>query len=104
MSASRRSARVSPMPIRMPEVKGTPASPAAAMEASRAEGSLSGQSACGPPGAARRAEVDSSMSPCETETCRAQQRRRNAWDVSRGPTGEMEAPWGEIYGNPTRLP
>ena len=41
-SASIRSSRVSPMPIRMPEVKGTFALPAASSVASRSAGTLSG--------------------------------------------------------------
>ena len=42
-SESIRSARVSPMPIRMPVVNGTLSRPAAAMVASRAAGALSGE-------------------------------------------------------------
>ena len=41
--ASMRSARVSPMPISIPEVNGTAASPASFMVASRAAGALSGE-------------------------------------------------------------
>ncbi len=48
-SASMRSARVSPMPIRMPVVKGTRARPAASSVASRTAGTLSGEPKCGTP-------------------------------------------------------
>ena len=42
-SDSARSARVSPMPIRMPVVNGTPTRPASASTRSRTAGSLSGE-------------------------------------------------------------
>ena len=48
-SASMRSSRVSPMPIRMPVVKGTRARPAASRVARRTAGTLSGEPKCGPP-------------------------------------------------------
>ena len=70
-SESMRSARVSPMPIRMPEVNGTRAAPAAAMAASRRDGSLSGEPQCGPPLAHRRGAALSSMIPCDTDTGRS---------------------------------
>ena len=65
--ASRRSRRVSPMPIRMPDVNGMASSPAARMTARRAEGSLSGEPKCGPPRAPRRAAAVSSIRPWETD-------------------------------------
>ncbi len=66
-----RSTRVSPMPIRMPEVNGTAASPAAAIAASRRAGVLSGEPKCGPPRADSRSAALSSMIPCDTETARS---------------------------------
>ena len=64
-----RSARVSPMPIRMPVVKGTACSPACRMVASRAAGTLSGEPKCGAaPLAQTLGDAVSSMMPCETET------------------------------------
>ena len=59
------------MPIRIPEVNGTPARPAASIAASRTAGSLSGQPWCGPPGSQSRAATDSSIIPCETLTFRS---------------------------------
>ncbi len=69
--ASSRSARVSPIPIRIPLVNGTPASPAAAIVASRTSGRLSGEPKCGPPRAASAGAEPSSISPCETLTARS---------------------------------
>ena len=48
-SASSRSARVSPMPIRIPLVNGIASSPASRIVSSRAAGTLSGEAQCGPP-------------------------------------------------------
>ena len=62
------------MPIRIPEVNGTPARPAASIAASRTAGSLSGQPWCGPPGSQSRAATDSSIIPCETLTFRSRAR------------------------------
>ncbi len=62
-SASSRSARVSPMPTRMPVVKGIWSSPAASRVASRRAGSLVSQWKCGPPRSSRRSESDSSIMP-----------------------------------------
>ncbi len=69
-SASMRSARVSPMPIRMPVVNGTRARPAASSVASRTAGTLSGEPKCGPPRRESRSDAVSSMMPCETDTLR----------------------------------
>ena len=65
-----RSARVSPMPIRMPVVKGTRARPAASKVASRTAGTLSGEPKCGPPRCDSRSDAVSSMMPCDTDTLR----------------------------------
>ncbi|KAF6262095.1 hypothetical protein COO60DRAFT_1498291 [Scenedesmus sp. NREL 46B-D3] len=67
-SASSRSCLLSPMPIRMPDVKGTRALPAASMVASRAAGCLSGQPQWGPPGAASAGETPSSIRPWLADT------------------------------------
>ena len=67
-SASSRSSRVSPMPIRIPVVNGTRASPARRSVSSRAAGSLSGEPKCGPPRADSRSEVVSSISPIDAAT------------------------------------
>ena len=48
-SASMRSRRVSPIPIRMPVVNGTRISPARRIVSRRRAGSLSGEPKCGPP-------------------------------------------------------
>ena len=48
-SASSRSARVSPIPIRIPLVNGIRSSPASSIVSSRRAGSLSGEAQCGPP-------------------------------------------------------
>ena len=69
-SASMRSARVSPMPIRMPLVNGTRARPAASSVASRTAGTLSGEPKCGPPRRESRSDAVSSMMPCDTDTLR----------------------------------
>ena len=68
---SMRSSRVSPIPISIPVVSGTPASPAARIEASRVSGNLSGEPKCGPPGSQSRLAADSSMMPIEGETFRS---------------------------------
>ena len=49
--------------IHGPVVKGTCARPAASRVSSRAWGSLSGQSWCGPPGSMSQADTDSSIRP-----------------------------------------
>ena len=59
------------MPIRMPEVNGTLASPAAFKVASRSAGTLSGAPKCGPPRSPSRSAVLSSMMPIETEALRS---------------------------------
>ena len=58
------------MPIRMPEVNGTAASPAAPIVSSRTAGSLSGEPKCGPPRRDSRSAAVSSMMPCDTDTAR----------------------------------
>ena len=63
-----RSSRVSPMPMRIPVVKGTESAPAAAMVASRTAGTLSGEPKWGPPCRHRRFEVLSSIRPWDAET------------------------------------
>ena len=73
-SASSRSARVSPMPMRMPVVNGTRSSPAAAIVARRAAGSLSGEPKCGRPRADSRSEVVSSIAPIDALTGRRARR------------------------------
>ena len=70
-SASSRSGRVSPIPMRMPVVKGTASSPASRSVASLGPGRLSGEPKCGPPRQASRGDRLSSMIPCETETRRS---------------------------------
>ncbi len=61
---STRSARVSPIPIRMPVVNGTPTRPASSSTRSRTAGSLSGEPKCGPPGSDHsRVAVVSSIIP-----------------------------------------
>ena len=77
-----RSRRVSPMPIRMPEVNGTFASPAAAMVASRTDGILSGEPKCGPPFCDSRSDAVSSMMPCDTDTARS--RSMSSRDITPG--------------------
>ncbi len=79
-----RSRRVSPMPIRMPEVNGTAAAPAAPMVASRAAGTLSGEPKCGPPRRPSRSAVLSSINPCETDTGR--RRAISSADITPGLT------------------
>ena len=69
-SASSRSARVSPIPTRIPVVNGMASSPAASRVASRRAGSLVGQRAWGPPGSCRRSDSDSSIIPWEALTPR----------------------------------
>jgi hypothetical protein len=64
-SASSRSARVSPIPIRIPVVNGTRASPARRSVSRRAAGSLSGEPKCGPPRRDSRSEVVSSIRPID---------------------------------------
>ena len=58
------------MPIRIPEVNGMAASPAALMTSSRTAGRLSGEPWCGPPRAHRRSAELSSIRPCDTEVDR----------------------------------
>ena len=71
-SASRRSARVSPIPIRIPLVNGIASSPASRIVSSRAAGNLSGEAQCGPPRSASRSASVSSMIPIEAETGRSE--------------------------------
>ncbi len=66
-----RSARVSPMPIKMPVVNGTLSMPAASMAASRNAGALSGEPWCGPPRLASRGDTFSSIMPWDTDTWRS---------------------------------
>ncbi len=77
-SASSRSARVSPIPIRIPVVNGTRASPASRSVSSRAAGSLSGEPKCGPPRRESRSAVVSSIIPIEAATGRRAPRSRAA--------------------------
>ncbi len=70
-SASIRSWRVSPMPMRIPLVNGIASSPASRIVSSRRAGTLSGDAQCGPPFAPSRAAVVSSMIPIEAETGRS---------------------------------
>ena len=66
---SARSARVSPMPIRMPVVNGTLLRPASSSTRSRTAGSLSGLPKCGPPRSVNsRDAVVSSIMPMEGAT------------------------------------
>ena len=67
-----RSARVSPMPIRIPLVNGIPSSPASRIVSSRRAGTLSGDAQWGPPRAASRSAVDSSMIPIDAATGRSE--------------------------------
>ena len=70
-SASSRSARVSPMPTRIPVVNGI-AGPARGLSvASRRSGVLSGAPACGPPGSPSRAASVSIIIPCDGDTARS---------------------------------
>ncbi len=63
-SDSARSTRVSPIPMRMPVVNGTPTRPASVSVRSRTAGSLSGLPKCGPPGSLHsRVAVVSSIIP-----------------------------------------
>ena len=52
-----RSARVSPMPIRIPLVNGIASSPASLIVSSRTAGTLSGDAQCGPPFSESRSET-----------------------------------------------
>ena len=70
-SASIRSSRVSPIPMRIPLVNGTASSPASRIVSRRRAGSLSGEAQCGPPFAPSRSAVVSSMIPIEAETGRS---------------------------------
>jgi hypothetical protein len=66
---SARSARVSPMPMRIPVVNGTPHRPASSRTRSRTAGSLSGLPKCGPPFSVNsRAAVVSSIIPIDGAT------------------------------------
>ncbi len=66
---SARSASVSPMPIRIPVVKGTADRPASSRTRSLTFGSLSGLPKCGPPGSVnKRSAVVSSIMPMEGAT------------------------------------
>ncbi len=70
-SASIRSSRVSPMPMRIPVVKGMRSSPARRIVSSRTAGRLSGEPKCGPPRSERRSDAVSSMIPCDAVTSRS---------------------------------
>ena len=70
-SASIRSSRVSPMPMRIPLVNGIASSPASRIVSSRRAGILSGDAQCGPPFSPSRSAVVSSMIPIEAETGRS---------------------------------
>ena len=70
-SASIRSSRVSPIPIRIPLVNGIASSPASRIVSSRAAGTLSGDAQCGPPFCESRSETVSSMIPIEADTGRS---------------------------------
>ena len=70
-SASIRSCRVSPIPIRIPVVNGIRSSPARRSVSRRTNGRLSGDPKWGPPRSERRSEIVSSMIPCETDTPRS---------------------------------
>ena len=70
-SASTRSSRVSPMPIRIPVVNGTASSPASRIVSRRASGSLSGEPKCGPPRSESRRDVVSSINPMDADTGRS---------------------------------
>ena len=70
-SASIRSSRVSPIPTRIPLVNGIASSPAIRIVSSRRAGSLSGDAQCGPPRAASRSAVVSSMIPIDAATGRS---------------------------------
>ena len=59
------------MPIRMPEVNGTAASPAAAIAASRTRRRLVGRAEMRPAARDSRSAALSSMMPCDTETARS---------------------------------
>ena len=69
-SASIRSSRVSPMPMRIPLVNGIASSPASRIVSRRLAGTLSGDAQCGPPFAESRSAVVSSMIPIDAETGR----------------------------------
>ena len=77
MSEATRSAWVSPMPIRMPVVKGMPSLPASAMVLSRRAGTLSGARSWAAPGRPSRSETLSSMIPMLTLTSRRAARSRS---------------------------
>ena len=66
-----RSPRVSPIPTRIPLVNGIESSPARRIVSSRRAGSLSGEAQCGPPRAASRSAVVSSMIPIDAATARS---------------------------------
>ena len=70
-SASIRSSRVSPIPMRIPLVNGIASSPARRIVSRRRAGSLSGEAQCGPPFSPSRSAVVSSMIPIEAETGRS---------------------------------
>ena len=70
-SASIRSSRVSPIPMRIPLVNGIASSPARRIVSSRRAGILSGEAQCGPPFSPSRSAVVSSMIPIEAETGRS---------------------------------
>ena len=69
-SASMRSARVSPMPIRMPVVNGTRARPAASSVASRTRRHLVGRAEVRAAALRQPLAAVSSMMPCDTDTLR----------------------------------
>ena len=70
-SASIRSSRVSPIPMRIPLVNGIESSPASRIVSRRRAGTLSGDAQCGPPFAPSRSAVVSSMIPIDAETGRS---------------------------------
>ena len=67
-----RSSSVSPMPTRMPLVKGIRSSPAASIVSSRAAGCFVGEPACTV--SIRRSDTDSSIRPIEAFTSRSRSR------------------------------
>ena len=70
-SVSTLSSTVSPIPIKIPVVKGTLRRPASSMVPRRLAGTLSGEAQWARFGPSRRSVACSSMVPCETETRRS---------------------------------
>jgi hypothetical protein len=68
-SDSARSRWVSPIPTRIPVVKGIDSRPASSMVRIRTDGSLSGEPKCGIPFSMRRGVACSSIRPIEADTC-----------------------------------